>query len=135
MFKRPNSPVVQEIWVGTTNKSPDNHLSLQATICVNNINLPVSALIDSGAEQNLNSKDLVDQLCIPTEELSQPLSMPALTGQTFASVSHKVLSLHIIISGNYHDLSQFFCFPLSLPSGYFRFPLAYETQSFYRLVF
>ncbi|MEQ2186990.1 hypothetical protein GOODEAATRI_034544, partial [Goodea atripinnis] len=56
------------------------------------------------AEQSLISDNLVDHLCISTKELSKPISMLTLTGQTFSSVTHKVPSLHFVISGNHHEL-------------------------------
>lgn len=46
-------------------------------------------LVDSGAEQNLISKDLVEQLLITVKELTQPFTAAALTGQTIASIAHR----------------------------------------------
>lgn len=93
--------------MGVSSVSPGGRFMLPTAICVNNINLPVLALVDSGAEQNLISHHLVEQLLIPTVSLPRDIMM----GQNITSVSQKVLGLHIVISGNHHEECDSFVFP------------------------
>lgn len=108
--------------MGVTNVSPDNRLTLSAILCVQNIHLPVLALVDSGAEQSLISLNLVEQLQIQMEELCQPLSMSALTGLNLFTVTHKISSLHMVLSGNHHELGEFFVFQSPTPQVILGFP-------------
>lgn len=81
---------------------------LPATICVKMIRLLVIALVDSGAEKNLISMDFLEQLLI--QELTQPLVVAAITGQTITSISHWISSLHLVFSGNHHEEGMLYIF-------------------------
>lgn len=61
-------------------------LSLSTILVSNQEILSVSALVDSGAEQNLISQDFVDQMTIPRWTLKSPLTMTGLTGQSLARI-------------------------------------------------
>lgn len=63
----------QEILVRSSSFSPTSRLVLPTIILNKQRKLPVAALIDSGAKQNLISQDLVDQLVIPMQTLQSPL--------------------------------------------------------------
>lgn len=82
---------------------PGSRLILPITIHINQINLPVLALVDSGEKQNLISSDLVMQLQIPIKTLTQTLSVGALTGQTLTTISQQKQKSHFLISGNHQE--------------------------------
>lgn len=64
-------------------------LLLPAVLLFNNDSLPLSALIDSGCEQNLIDQSLVQQAQIETIRLSVPFSVSALSGKPLPNITHK----------------------------------------------
>lgn len=63
-----------------------SRLTLATVIQINQDHLPVTALIDSGAEQNLISSDLIAKLFIPTQVLQPPLAVAGITGQKLTQI-------------------------------------------------
>lgn len=71
--------------------SPDSWLILPThIICITHINLPIFALVDFSAEQNLISKDLVEQLQIPVKQLTQTFNVAALKGQALTKITNQI---------------------------------------------
>lgn len=69
------------------------------TILVNG--LPVLSLVDSVAEQNLISSELVEQLQINVSPLKHPLTVAALTEQMLTIITHKTSRIHFVVLGNH----------------------------------
>lgn len=92
-------------------------------VCGSYFNLTIQAVIDSGTKQNLISQKLVDQLQIRNVPLQHPLSVTSLTGQTIPTITHKMETIHVVISGNHHEQDEFFfCFPSAPTSHVLGFP-------------
>lgn len=89
--------------MGNVTAAPEKNFCISAFICVDDINFPVQALVDSGAVQNLISLNIVQQLKLSTAPLNQLINIASLTGQTISSVSHKTGDLHLVLSGNHHE--------------------------------
>lgn len=95
---------------------------LPPTLIVNNVNLPVSSLFDSGEEQNLISSDLVEQLKIHVSPLAHPLTVSALIGHTMTTITHKTANVHFIFSGNHQVEGEFFVFSSLTSHVVLRYP-------------
>lgn len=52
--------------------------------------------------------NLVTELSLPIREI-QPISIASVTGETLTQIHLKTIDIHIIISGNYHEVNYFFC--------------------------
>lgn len=126
-MKQEHLPVKTEILVGTPALSPPHRLALPTIIQINQKRLPVSALIDSGAEQNLININLVTKLSLPTQEIP-PVSIAGVTGETLAQICLKTSNLHLIISGNHHETNDFLCFRVSYYSVNSGLYVAKETR-------
>uniref|UniRef100_A0A3Q3B4W6 ribonuclease H n=1 Tax=Kryptolebias marmoratus TaxID=37003 RepID=A0A3Q3B4W6_KRYMA len=96
-----------------SSKSP--RFALPAVIQVNQDSLELSALVDSGCEQNLIDKSLVSQLNIKTVRLEAPIRVTALDGRGLHTITHQTESVQLIISGNHHEMISFFVFPSPNP--------------------
>lgn len=108
--------------MGSSSVSPGSHLVLPATVCANMMNLPMLALEESGAKPNLIRKNLADQLQIPVQELTQPVTIDVLTGQasgTVSFISLKTQVFYFVISGNHHEKGEVFFVRLPYFSFYF----------------
>ncbi|KAJ8004088.1 hypothetical protein DPEC_G00155150 [Dallia pectoralis] len=72
-------------------------MQLDATLSWEQQSLQLSALVDSGADENFLDSNLVSQAGIPVEVLPAPLNAHALNGELLARVSHRTvpLSLHL----------------------------------------
>lgn len=123
--KRSDPSVRQEI-LGVSSTTPGCHLTLPVILCVNNVNFPVLTLVDSGAEQSLISNNLVEELCISTEKLSQELTMAAITGQDITIISLKVPNLHFVVSGNHPEDGEFFVFHSTKPQVVLGYPWLFK---------
>lgn len=75
--------------------SPESKLLLPALNVSDQEKLPVSALLDSGAEQNLISRDLVDRLSILTRTLQLSLTVVGITGQSLARILLQTLKTRL----------------------------------------
>lgn len=75
----------------------------------------MAALVDSGAEQNLISSELDEQLQIPVQTISHPPTVTGIIRKNITSVAHHDPNLHIIISGKHHELGEFLIFDSSSP--------------------
>lgn len=90
--------------------SSASRVSLSGTLTNNNGRMSISARIDSGAEQNLLSSDIVRQLDISTQLIDPPVAVSGITGHNLTPITHNVSGFHFIISGNHHELGEFFIF-------------------------
>lgn len=92
------------------NHSPTSQnlrLQLPATLCTPQLSLPISALVDSGAEGNFLDHELAAQAGFLSEPLPEPITARALDGRILAHVTHTTVPLELLISGNHHDKISF----------------------------
>ena len=80
---------------------------LPATICFNEITLSISALVDSGAEDNFLDLELALQAGLQIVPLETPLVANALDGRLIAKVTHHTKPIKLVLSGNHHELLRF----------------------------
>uniref|UniRef100_A0A3B3HPV2 Gypsy retrotransposon integrase-like protein 1 n=1 Tax=Oryzias latipes TaxID=8090 RepID=A0A3B3HPV2_ORYLA len=66
------------------------------------------ALIDSGAEQSFIDCLLVSKLSLPIEPLDHPVKAAGLGGQLLTRITHRTKPVHLITSGNHHEVTQFY---------------------------
>ncbi|KAJ0068821.1 hypothetical protein NL108_011442 [Boleophthalmus pectinirostris] len=104
------------VLMGEVSKNPTDQprLLLPATLCLHNQSLPLQALLDSGAEQNFMDSDLILQAGISIEPLPEPIQVSALNGTVLAKITHHTVPLHLILSGNHHEVTRFFVFSAPL---------------------
>lgn len=63
--------------------------------------------MDFGSDENFLDSNLVSQAGIAVEALFAPLQANALNGKHLARVSHRTVSLCLILSGNHRETIQF----------------------------
>ena len=80
---------------------------LDATLLSLDHPFPVSALVDSGADENFIDAGFVSQVGIHLEQLPSPLNANALDGRLLALITHRTKPLVLIVSGNHHEMLQF----------------------------
>ncbi|KAJ8012622.1 hypothetical protein DPEC_G00044780 [Dallia pectoralis] len=83
-------------------------MQLDATLSWEQQSLQLSALVDSGADENFLDSNLVSQAGIPVEVLPAPLNAHALNGELLARVSHRTIPLSLHLSGNHTETIQFY---------------------------
>ncbi|KAL3969834.1 glutaminyl-tRNA synthetase [Sarotherodon galilaeus] len=71
----------------------------------------LSALIDSGAEQNLIDSNLAKRLNLVSEPLPHPLHVSALSGQRLPDITHVTEPVTLTLSGNHSETISLFVFP------------------------
>lgn len=76
-------------------------MELRATLCWGEQALSLTALVDSGADENFLDANLAAQAGVACEQLDTPVRANALDGKLFALVTHRTKSLHLILSGNH----------------------------------
>ena len=81
---------------------------LDATLLSLGHPLSVSAMVDSGAEENCIDSGFASRVGIALEQLPSPLDANALDGQHLARITHRTKPLELIVSGNHHETLQFF---------------------------
>ena len=82
-------------------------MSLPATICIQDLALPLTALIDSGADENFLDINLAHQANLELELLETPLVANALDGRLLANVTHRTVPLTLMLSGNHKEQLSF----------------------------
>uniref|UniRef100_A0A3B4BH69 Retrotransposon gag domain-containing protein n=1 Tax=Periophthalmus magnuspinnatus TaxID=409849 RepID=A0A3B4BH69_9GOBI len=106
--KRPGPPAAVGVLVGQRAiPEKENKLLLQATMCYRSETLPISALVDSGAEEDFIDQRVAEQWGITLEPLERPLTALALNGQLLAKVTHVTEPVTLILSGNHHESCSF----------------------------
>lgn len=93
--------------MGNSTSSPGNRLVLPTTLLIRDFTFPVASLIDSGAEQNLISSELLEHLNIPVVALYHPVTVSDLAGKTMTTITHNTAP---VVSGNYCEKGEFFVF-------------------------
>ena len=92
-----------KIQVSQTSVIPPQRIQLPASLCWSGRSLPLSALVDSGAEENFIDTNLAKQMGIPTEALSFPLEARGLNGHHLAQVQRRTVPVPLILAGNHHE--------------------------------
>lgn len=89
-----------------THSSPSRskHFSIQASLCSSVVPLTLSAMVDSGAEDNFVDEEVAQQAGFPIESLETPIVVRALDGKFLALVTHQTTPLQLILSGNHREL-------------------------------
>lgn len=67
----------------------------------------LAALVDSGADANIISGELVRQLGLRQEPLSSPAPATALDGHSLGTITHQTAPVPMLLSGNHHEVIQF----------------------------
>lgn len=81
-------------------------LTRPATVYCKDLTLPLTALIDSGVEENFLDLNLARQAGFEIEPLNTPLVAHALDGRPLAKVlakAHRTVPLTLILSGNQRE--------------------------------
>ena len=104
------------------------HTQLPAKLCLQQLSLPLLALIDSGAEQSFLDKEVVHQAGIKIEPLETPVNVCALDGKILAKVTHRTEPLLLILSGNHREYIQFFVFSAPKTALVLGTPMVKVTQ-------
>ena len=101
------------ILMSRSETSPNSlpRLLLPASLSLPSRTLSLSALVDSGAEQNFMDTEFVARAQIPVETLEGPLVVNALDGSFLARVTHRTQPLQLVLSGNHRERLQFYVFP------------------------
>lgn len=91
-------------------ESPPRML-LPAKLCIkttsDNVTLPVTVLIDSGADDSFMDVKFAHQVGLETIPLEHPLVANALDGRQLAKVTQMTKPVELIISGNHHEMVSF----------------------------
>lgn len=75
--------------------------------------LPVSFLIDSGADNSFIDERLVRQLGLPLGTLPEAKTVLDLDRRVIARVTHRTVPIDLLVSGNHRDRIQLFVIPSS----------------------
>ena len=65
--------------------------------------LPLSILLDSGADESFIDRELVLRWKIDTVPLPSPIETQALDGRTLTRVEHRTVPVDLLVSGNHHE--------------------------------
>lgn len=84
---------------------------LDATLVLNRRSIPLSAFVDSGADENFLDASFATQAGIAVEPLAAPLDANALDGKLIARVTHTTELLKLVLSGNHHEAIRFHVIP------------------------
>lgn len=88
--------------------SPPDRPQLNATLLWQTQSLPLTALIDSGADESLIDNAICQRLGIMTEPLNVPLKTQALNGMLLATINQRTVPVSIHLSGNHQEMISFF---------------------------
>ena len=108
--KRPGSAVRLGALLSHGPPVPVPHSSrslLDATLLSLRHPFPVSALVDSGVDENFIDAGFASQVGIHLEQLHSPLNANALDGRHLALITHRTKLLELIVSGYHHEMLQF----------------------------
>lgn len=82
-------------------------MQMSATICFKGLTLPLTALIDSGAEGNFLDRDFAHEAGLEVESLTTPLVATTLDGKLLSKVTHRTVPLTLLLSGNHKEQISF----------------------------
>ena len=86
-------------------------LLVKGTVSWSQVSLPLSVLVDSGADDNFTDSDFIIQSNIPSEPLPQPKEVFALDGRLLARVTHRTVPVSLLLSGNHHETISLYIIP------------------------
>lgn len=69
-------------------------MQLEATLCLDQLSLPLLALVDSGADEDFLDATLAAQAGITSEPLAVPLNANDLNGKLLAHITHQTPASH-----------------------------------------
>lgn len=69
-------------------------LLVPATLQYKTFSLPLSTLIDSGAEDNFIDSNLTTQAGFPIEPISSPVRVTAIDGHTLTKITHQTVPIN-----------------------------------------
>lgn len=102
---------MERVLVGDlSGKHSHPRLTLPAKLMIQTAIHPLSALIDSGAEQSFIDISLATKLNVATTALPNPLRVSALSGQRLPDITHITEPLSLTLSGNHTERISFFVF-------------------------
>uniref|UniRef100_A0A674NN42 Gypsy retrotransposon integrase-like protein 1 n=1 Tax=Takifugu rubripes TaxID=31033 RepID=A0A674NN42_TAKRU len=78
-----------------------------ATLSWDKESIPVSVLIDSGAEESLMDFSLARQAGVPLVPLDRSLSLQAIDGRSLGNITHRTIPLTLTLSGNHIESTRF----------------------------
>jgi len=88
--------------VSTSTKTHHPCVQSNASLLVSNESISLLALLDSGADDNFSDSNLVSQTGIPLEPLNAPEDVNTLNGK----LTHRAVSLSLILSDNHCESIQ-----------------------------
>lgn len=97
--------------------APPSCLTLPGTLLWSHGSLPLSLLINSGADDNFLDEGLARQARIPIEGLATPRTILDLKGKPIAEVTHQTELLSLVISGNHREHISLYLIPSSAASA------------------
>uniref|UniRef100_A0A674MXQ5 Gypsy retrotransposon integrase-like protein 1 n=1 Tax=Takifugu rubripes TaxID=31033 RepID=A0A674MXQ5_TAKRU len=92
-------------------------LTLSGTLLWGQESVPITFLVDSGADGNFISQDLARQARLPLETLPEPKTILGLNGEVLARITHRTQAITLIISGNHREQIHFFLIRSSSSPG------------------
>uniref|UniRef100_A0A674NB00 CCHC-type domain-containing protein n=1 Tax=Takifugu rubripes TaxID=31033 RepID=A0A674NB00_TAKRU len=78
-----------------------------ATLSWDKESIPVSVLIDSGADESLMDFSLARQAGVPLVPLDRSLSPQAIDGRSLGNITHRTIPLTLTLSGNHIESTPF----------------------------
>ena len=76
---------------------------LEAVLLWQDQTLPLSILLDSGADESFIDRELVLRFGIDTVPLDPPIETQALDGRTLTRVERRTVPVKLLVSGNHHE--------------------------------
>ena len=80
---------------------------LKATLSWQNRSLPLSALVDSGADESFLDRRVARQLGVDLIPLDVPMEVSALNGLHLDRIEHKTAPMSLLLSGNHQEKISF----------------------------
>lgn len=105
--KSSGSPVGEGLRVSQTTTNSPQRFQVTGTLCFISQTLPVSALVDSGAEESFMDIQLARQLNLLFVPLESKLVVRSLNGLHLAQVSHRTSPIKLVLAGNHQESISF----------------------------
>uniref|UniRef100_A0A8D0CUG7 Gypsy retrotransposon integrase-like protein 1 n=1 Tax=Sander lucioperca TaxID=283035 RepID=A0A8D0CUG7_SANLU len=102
------SSLMGEVLVSrAVDSSSSPRILLQASLQWQSQNFPVSALVDSGADESFLDRELAKQMVLDTIPMDRPLQAKGLNGQLLTRITHQTVPVCLRVSGNHQENIQF----------------------------
>lgn len=92
---------MQAFWRALLSCPSPSRVVLHRTLLWAHEKLPLSLLINSGADDSFIDGNLARQAGLPVVELTDPKTVLDLNGGTLARVTHRTETLTLLVSGNH----------------------------------